>query len=185
MLIGKIAGLRKIEKTDLDSLKEWRNREDYRKHFREYRELNSDDQLKWYDRFVMNDPGTLMFGVIDLKSGELVGACGLCYINWVQRNADLSLYIGKEDRYVETDEHGYAWDAMQILFRYAFEELNLHKIWTEIYVIDERKKQLFDKFGMRQDAILRDNYFYKGQFINSYIYTMLQPDFFAKYKTIL
>ena len=181
MLTGKISGLRKIERNDLDHLKEWRNIEDYRKHFREYRELNSDDQLKWYERFVVNDPGTLMFGIVDLMTNELVGACGLCYINWVQRNADLSLYIGKENRYVETDENGFAWDAMQVLFRYAFEELNLHKIWTEIYVIDERKKQLFERFGMNQDAILRENYFYKGQYINSYIYSMLQHEFLNKY----
>lgn len=182
MLTGKKIGLRKIEKADLDFLKEWRNREGYRKHFREYRELNSDDQQKWYDRFVMNDPGTLMFGIIDLQTNELVGACGLCYINWVQRNADLSLYIGKDDIYIDTEEDGYAWDSMQVLFRYAFEELNLHKIWTEIYVIDERKKKLFDSFGMNQDAILRDNHFYKGKFINSYIYTMLQDEFLGKFK---
>jgi RimJ/RimL family protein N-acetyltransferase len=182
MLNGKKIGLRKIEKADLDFLKEWRNSEGYRKHFREYRELNSDDQLKWYERFVMNDPGTLMFGIIDLQSRELVGACGLCYINWVQRNADLSLYIGKDDIYIDTEEGGYAWDAMEALFRYAFEELNLHKIWTEIYVIDERKKKLFDSFGMNQDAILRDNYFYNGNFINSYIYSMLQDEFLSKFK---
>lgn len=182
MLIGKKIGLRKIERADLDILKEWRNRQEYRKHFREYRELNSDDQLKWYERFVMNDPGTLMFAAIDLKTNDMVGACGLCYINWVQRNADLSLYIGKDNIYIDTDEDGYAWDSMKVLFRYAFEELNLHKIWTEIYVIDERKKKLFENFGMNQDAILRDNYFYKGKFINSYIYTMLQNEFFSKFE---
>lgn len=181
MLTGKIVGLRKIEKADLDLLKEWRNRDQFRKHFREYRELNSDDQLKWYERFVMNDPGTLMFAVVDRKSGEMVGACGLCYINWVQRNADLSLYIGKDDIYIDTGEDGFAWDAMTVLFRYAFEELNLHKIWTEIYVIDERKKKLFDSFGMNQDAVLRDNYFYQGAYINSYIYSMLQTEFLHKF----
>lgn len=182
MLTGKKVGLRKIERGDLEHLKNWRNHQNYRQFFREYRELNIDDQLKWYERLVLNDPGTLMFGIIDLETGELVGACGLCYINWVQRNADLSLYIGKEEMYIDTDENGYAWGAMEVLFQYAFDELNLHKIWTEIYVIDEKKKQLFESFGMHQDAILRDNYFYKGKYINSYIYTMLQQEFFQKCK---
>jgi len=181
MLTGKIIGLRKIERSDLEHLKEWRNREFYRQHFREYRELNLDDQQKWYERFVMNDPGTLMFAIQELKTKEIVGACGLCYINWVQRNADLSLYIGKDNIYIDTEEGGYAWDSMSVLFRYAFEELNLHKIWTEIYVIDDKKKELFDRFGMNQDAVLRDNYFYKGKFINSYIYSILDHEFLKKH----
>jgi RimJ/RimL family protein N-acetyltransferase len=182
MLKGEMIGLRKIEKSDLEFLKEWRNREYYRQHFREYRELNTDDQLKWYERFVLNDPGTLMFAIVELTTNEVIGACGLCYINWVQRNADLSLYIGKDNIYIDTMENGFAWDSMRTLFRYAFSELNLHKIWTEIYVIDEKKRTLFEEFGMNQDAVLRDNYFYNGQYINSYIYSILQPEFFKKFK---
>lgn len=177
MLVGKNIGLRKIEKNDLALLKEWRNRENYRKHFREYREINDDDQLKWYDKYVLNDPGTLMFAVVDLKTDEVIGACGLCYINWVQRNADLSLYIGKDNIYIDTNKDGFSWDCMNTLFKYAFGELNLHKIWTEIYVFDESKKELFEKFGMNQDGVLRDNYFYDGKFVNSYIYSILQEEF--------
>ncbi len=180
MLLGKKIGLRKIEKEDLESLKEWRNRSSYRRNFREYRELNIDDQLKWYDRFVMNDVGTLMFSIVDLQSNTLIGACGLCYINWIQRNADLSLYIGKDDIYIDTERGGFAWDSMDTLFQYAFNELNLHKIWTEIYVIDERKKILFDNFGMHQDAVLRDNYFHNGKYIDSYIFSILNHEFLKR-----
>jgi RimJ/RimL family protein N-acetyltransferase len=183
MLRGKKVGLRKVQRGDLDSLMKWRNDDTYRQYFREYRELNLDDQVKWYEKLVLQDQGTLMFSIIDLTSQELVGACGLCYINWVQRNADLSLYIGKDGIYIDTSVGGYAWDSMEVLFRYAFEELNLYKIWTEIYTIDEKKKELFETFGMNRDAILRDNYFYRGKYINSYIYSMLQPEFLKKGQT--
>jgi RimJ/RimL family protein N-acetyltransferase len=100
----------------------------------------------------------------------------------VQRNADLSLYIGKDNLYIDTNAEGYSWDALTVLFKYAFEELNLHKIWTEIYVIDEKKRKLFNDFGMNQDAILRDNYFFKGEYINSCIYSMLKHEFLTKTK---
>lgn len=182
MLTGKKIGLRKIDKSDLEFLKDWRNMSSYRKYFREYRELNLDDQLNWYEKFVMNDKGTLMFAIVELSSNELIGACGLCYINWVQRNADLSLYIGKDDIYVDEAKEGLAWESMQVLFQYAFEELNLHRIWTEIYTIDKKKRELFERFGMKLDGVLRGTYFYKGKFINSYIYSILQNEFLNKNK---
>ena len=40
MLKGKIVGLVAVEKEDLPCLKEWRNNSEFRKYFREYRELD-------------------------------------------------------------------------------------------------------------------------------------------------
>jgi hypothetical protein len=67
MLSGKIVGLRAIEKSDLPILQNWRNRPELRQYFREYKELNSDKQNAWYERFVLNDPNTNMFSIIELK----------------------------------------------------------------------------------------------------------------------
>lgn len=39
MLTGKRTGLRAIEQQDLNQLLEWRNQPEYRRYFREYREL--------------------------------------------------------------------------------------------------------------------------------------------------
>ena len=73
-----------------------------------------------------------------------MGACGLCYIDWINRNADFSIYIGKDDLYIDEK---YAIDAAQLMMKYGFEELNLHRLWAEIYNFDELKKIMFDKLG--------------------------------------
>ena len=83
-----------------------------------------------------------MFGIVSNNSQELLGVCGLCYINWVHRYADLSLYIGKDDVYIDEEPGGYAWESLDLLFEYGFNQLNLHKIWTEIYAFDEKKHSL-------------------------------------------
>ena len=61
MISGRKIGLKAIEKTDLSLLLEWRNNEEYRKFFREYRELNLCNQEKWFEEKVVNSKDTLMF----------------------------------------------------------------------------------------------------------------------------
>jgi len=174
MLKGKKVGLTSIEREHLKQLMDWRNKPECRKHYREYRELNTAMQERWYEEKVLKDPATIMFSIKRLKDDELLGCCGLVYVNWVHRYADLSLYIGWNDSYI--DNKGYAEESCRILFNYGFKELCLNKIWTEIYVFDDKKKKLYDKLGFKIDGILRQNYFYDGKYWDSYILSILASD---------
>ena len=175
MLRGKKIYLTSIEKEDLEPLRNWRNREDYRKYFREYREISKDMQQRWYESKVLADNSTIMFAIRDLETDELLGCCGLCYINWVNRNSDLSLYIGKDFAYIDHD--GIAKEACKLMFRYGFGELGLEKIWTEIYEFDKPKYELYQELGFHEDGILRKQYFHDGKWWNSYMLSLLSEEF--------
>ena len=174
MFKGQKIYLDAVNKEDLPSLMYWRNLPEYRKHFREYRELNMDMQLRWYENKVLNDNTTEMFAIRLNDTDELIGCCGLCYINWVHRNADLSLYIGWEKSYI--DNEGYAEEACKLLFDYGFKELGMQKIWTEIYCFDEKKLELYKKLGFSIDGKLRNQYFYEGKWWNSYMLSLLTEE---------
>ena len=111
------------------------------------------DQEVWYEEKVIKDPNTIMFSIRRLEDNELLGCCGFVYINWVHRHADLSLYIGWNNAYI--DEEGYSEESCKLLLDYGFKELCLNKIWTEIYKFDKKKKILYDKLGFKQDGLLR------------------------------
>lgn len=182
MLIGKKIILRAIESDDLPLLRDWRNTEDFRKYFREYQELNLANQDLWFKKYVVEDKNTLMFMIEDKESGTPIGVCGLCYINWIHRNADLSIYIGKDNLYIDTEKNGYAFDVFDQLFEYGFNRLNLHKIWCEIYSFDEKKHELFKNYGLKQDGVLRDNYFYDGEYQDSHLFSILSSEWRLKYR---
>jgi RimJ/RimL family protein N-acetyltransferase len=112
-----------------------------------------------------------MFSIKSVDSNKLLGCCGLCYINWIHRNADLSIYIGWENAYI--DEEGFAEESCKLLQDYGFNQLGLHRIWTEIYEFDEKKKKLYEKLNFHVDGILRDNYYYDGKWWNSYMFSIL------------
>lgn len=174
MLKGKYVGLRAIEKADLPQLLEWRNKPEYRRFFREYRELNSEQQNKWFESQAYNNPSIRMFAIEDLSNGKLLGACGLCYIDWVNRNADFSIYIGADDIYIDDR---YAVDTGLIMIKYGFEELNLHRLWAEIYDIDEPKKKMFKTLGFTLEGTHRQTHWTEGKWVNSLFYGLLESEY--------
>ena len=175
MLIGKLVELVAVERGDLPALKKWRNTPEFRKYFRAFREINDAMQDAWFENIVVNDPSTLMFAVRKRDDGTLIGCCGLAYINWVHRHADLSLYIGWEDAYI--DDKGYAEEACKLLLSYAFNEICLNKVWTEIYEFDHQKNSLYGQLGFKQDGMLRQNYFYDGRWWDSRILSLLASEY--------
>ena len=171
MLKGKYVGLRAIEESDLSQLLLWRNQPNYRRYFREYRELSQTNQKIWFDSKVLNDKSTEMFSIVDVNTGELLGACGLCYIDWINRNADFSIYIGKDDLYIDEK---YAIEAAQIMMKYGFEELNLHKLWSEIYSLKKKKKVMFDRLGFKLEGVHKEKHWTEGKWCDSLFYGYLQ-----------
>lgn len=170
MLKGKHVGLRAIERGDLPQLLAWRNQPEYRRYFREYRELSSANQAEWFESRVVHDRNTVMFAIVDLNTEELLGACGLCYIDWINRNADFSIYIGKDEVYIDDV---YAVEAAAIMMKYGFEELNLHKLWAEIYSFDDKKKVLFDKLGFSLEGCHKETHWTDGRWCDSLFYGKL------------
>ncbi|MEA3352848.1 MAG: GNAT family protein [Campylobacterota bacterium] len=173
MLEGDYVGLRAIEKDDLQQLMQWRNKTELRKYFREADEINSTNQQRWFESISDKNSINKMFAIIDLETDQLMGACGLCYLDWVNRSADFSIYIGYNDIYIDDK---YAIDAANVMIKYGFGILNLHRLWAEIYSIDEPKKNFFNKLGFTLDGEFRQTYWYDNQWHNSLFYSLLSTD---------
>ena len=173
MIKGSLTGLRAIEKYDLPQLMEWRNRPELRKFFREVNEINSINQEKWFNS--INDKNSInkMFAIVKIDTNELLGACGLCYIDWVNKSADFSIYIGYDNLYIDKD---YAIESGKLMKDYGFNVLNLHRLWAEIYSLDNIKKEFFDVLGFKLDGELRQTYWYNNQWHNSLFYSLLSSD---------
>lgn len=170
MLKGKYVGLRAIERSDLPQLLEWRNRPEYRRYFREFRELSQSQQELWFENVVLKDARTIMFSVVEQASGRLLGASGLCYVDWVNKSADFSIYIGADDHYIDEI---LAPDAGRVMASYAFDELGLHRLWSEIYDFDEPKKRFFETLGFKLDGRHRETHWAEGKWNDSLFFGLL------------
>jgi len=174
MLIGNYTCLRAVEGTDLELLRDWRNLTEFRINFREHRELSLENQKNWFEKLTLsyND---YMFVILDKETLDPIGACGLLYTNWIIRSSDFSFYIGKDKLYIDEK---YAKDAAEMLIRYGFKDLNLNKIWMELYEYDFKKLEFFqNEFGFKVDGKLRSNAFAQGKYWDSYIISLLNCEF--------
>jgi RimJ/RimL family protein N-acetyltransferase len=178
MIKGKNIGLRAVEKEDLILLQNWRNIAHFRKHFREHKELSLLNQENWFQKVSVN-PNDFMFIIVRLDDNKPLGACGLLYTNWIIRSADYSFYIGDEEAYI--DKKGYAEEASHLLISYGFNQLNLNKIWMELYEFDQAKIEFFTNvFHFHKDGILRQNCFEGGIYHDSVVISLLKSEYTPK-----
>lgn len=171
MIKGKLVGLRAVEKKDLEQLRKWRNNPEFRKFFREVNEINKENQEKWYYSVTDKNTENKMFSIVSLETGELLGACGLCYIDWVNRSADFSIYLGYKGLYIDDK---YAVDSAEVLKCYGFDIMNLHRLWAEVYSIDEKKIEFFPKIGFKLDATIKETYWYDGKWNDSLFFNLIK-----------
>lgn len=174
MLKGDCTGLRAIEKGDLPFLLSWRNQPELRQYFREYRELSVLHQNRWYEQ-IQEDSSTLMFAISELLDNKLIGAAGLCNIDWKNQNAELSLYIGYDTLYVDDK---YAPDVVTTLMKYAFEELGIHRLWAEVFDFDIQKQLLFESMGFKKEGLHKHTYWSCQKWHDSVFYSILNFDEF-------
>src|SRR5207248_11699527 len=91
--------------------------------------------------------------------GKAIGATGIHRINWLDANGTPGLVIGEKASW----RKGYATEAMQLRTRYAFRELNLHKLMTEVDAEHEASRQALALNGSRAAGVRREGTVRDGQ----------------------
>jgi RimJ/RimL family protein N-acetyltransferase len=91
--------------------------------------------------------------------GETVGAIGIHEIDWQNAHATTGILIGAKDKWGK----GIASEAMGLRTRYAFRELNLHKLMTEVFVGNAASRRALEKNGYRTVGIRKEHMFTGGR----------------------
>ena len=172
MIEGKLVNLRSLEHEDLETLKKWRNDKRNRIHTREYRLLNMINQKDWFESIHRdNPPKFIMFGVSN-KKGKLIGVCGLTYIDWKNKHAEISIILSLIN-WQKTKE---AIDTINLLLTYGFGELNMHRMWVEIFDTIPQNIMLFEEMKFTKEGTLRDKLWRGNKWHNSFIYSKLSNE---------
>jgi RimJ/RimL family protein N-acetyltransferase len=74
---------------------------------------------------------------------------------------------------------GYATEAAREMLRLGFEELGLHRIVARVDERNESSARLARRLGMRQEARLVQNEFFKGEWSTELDFAMLAEEWFA------
>lgn len=180
MLSGNRVILEEIDSEYLEWLRQQRNDPELRQYFRAWKDISKDQQQVWYKERGNNTNLAHVYFQIMLKSNDgcsandIIGCCGLHYIDWRLRSAEFGIFLAP---YFQGC--GYGKEALTMLCDFGFLEMNLHKIWCEVF--DNNKAiGLYRKLGFKDEGVLRDNYFCNGRYGNSYVMSILEHEWKEK-----
>ncbi len=168
MICGERINLRAVERADLEQLVRWRNDPDVFRGFFTTFPLSAGGQEAWYED-LLRRPDKKLF-VIETKEGQAVGTIGFDHIDWKNQRAEFgNMLVARAHR-----GQGYAGDATRTALRFGFEEMNLNRIYLEVYAWNEEAVRLYKKCGFEIEGVLRETYFSEGRFNDTVLMAVLR-----------
>ncbi|MCE5259529.1 MAG: GNAT family N-acetyltransferase [Chloroflexi bacterium] len=114
------------------------------------RPLNEDQVLEWISE-IPKRKNSFPFALRRKSDQELVGLTELDDVNWQHGNAYLSIGLGKPYW-----DMGFGTEAMELIVRYAFQELNLHRLQLTVFEYNERALAVYRKVGFVEEGRQRE-----------------------------
>jgi len=97
---------------------------------------------KWIEKQYENDD-SYSFAIRILADDRVIGGIGLDGIRWTHGDTFVGIGIGDRDLWGK----GYGTDAMKIILRYAFTELNLRRVTLDVFEYNQRGVKSYEKAG--------------------------------------
>ncbi len=123
------------------------------------RPLSEDDAAKQIEQWRDDWPASVTFALRAIDDDRLVGMTRLYDIQSHHRTAVLGLGIGRESEWGK----GFGTDASKVTIRYGFQELNLYRIWLDVFGYNERAQALYRKLGFTEEGRLREHFERNGR----------------------
>ena len=129
-------------------------------------------QYEKLEKKVEEDKNLFHFMIRTRADGRLIGKAVVQWIEWTNGNAFLRLGIGSaEDR-----RKGYGTQALQMLLRFAFAELNLFRVSALVPEYNGAAVALLRKFGFVQEVCRRSALERDGRRWDLYTFGLLRDE---------
>lgn len=161
-----------IRMGDRYTIMKWRNEQIY--HLRQLKPLTKKAQDSYFKNVVsklfnQEKPEQLLFSY--LKENKCIGYGGLVHINWQDKHAEISFIM---DTSLEKDFFELYWEIyLNLIEQLAFDELQLHKIFTYAYDLRPHLYSLFEKAGYRREATLKEHVCFNDKYIDVVIHSKI------------
>lgn len=171
MLKGQRVRLRALEPEDAEQLYRW-----HLDH--EFSVLDGivypTSRAQWQESLqsrVNPSSAGVTFGIED-GAAELIGYVALKRIRREDRNAEFGIAI-KRDRW----QQGYGRDATMTLLRFAFTEMNQHRVSLTVADYNDRARHVYESCGFKEEGRLREALYREGRYCDNVLMAILDREF--------
>jgi ribosomal-protein-alanine N-acetyltransferase len=150
----------------------WQNDPIVRQYARHVFPITLEGVNKWFENPPRGAREFIVFIIYHKKDQCPIGSIGLNHINWVNRNANLFAEIGEKEYWGK----GIAVEAAELMMKYGFTELNLHKIHASIYNPNQRSLRVSEKLGFKKEGVQKEHIYFEGKYIDIHKFSILRKE---------
>ena len=177
MLRSERLWLRALEAQDVPRLVEmFREEEAQRFYVHSAFPANLQNEKDWISGLYsdMRAPIRVYLGVEWAQTRDLIGLVSFKDIDWINRHARFGIMLAKEAR-----GKGIALEAARRFFRYAFEDLGLHRIILRREVVNEGPAKLNARLGCYSEGVMKDHVYRDGKYWDMACEAVTRDTFYA------
>jgi RimJ/RimL family protein N-acetyltransferase len=174
MLKGNKVQLEPVKREYIESYLKWLNDPEIIQYLSIFIPLTRMMEEDWIDN-LKNRKDTLVFAIITSEENDkkkLIGNCGLHDIDWKNRHCAVGIMIGEKEYHGK----GYGTEAMELLIKYGFEEVNLNRIQLHVYDFNIRAIKSYTKIGFVEEGRMRQAMFKKGEYHDMVLMSILHEE---------
>ena len=173
LFAGERVRLTAIEPGDLPAVARWYRDSDF------MRRLDADIAAPKTEKQVaefieeQQKSGTgFAFAIRPIDSEDVIGYGALEGILWSQQVTWLTIGIGEAAQRGK----GYGAEAMRLLLRFAFDELNLRRVQLTVFSYNESAIRLYERLGFRREGVFREFLQRDGELYDMLLYGLLRRE---------
>lgn len=137
---------------------------------------NTEKAMVEFLRRAQDTGAAIVLAIISKAEDRHVGNVSLQQIDWIGRNAEFAILIGA----LEAHGRGVGSEAAELVVRYGFERLNLHRIYCGTFAENLAMRRLAEKLGMKPEGVRRQAAFKSGRYVDVHEYGVLRDEFLGR-----
>ena len=116
------------------------------------------------------------WAVVWREEDRMIGTCGFTKIVIDSNSAEVGYVLNREFW-----GRGIAPEAVRAVFRFAFDELRLHRVEAHYMLGNERSRRVMEKVGMKYEGAFRDSIYVKGRYVTVGVCSILENEYRLRY----
>ncbi|MFO7664354.1 MAG: GNAT family protein [Chloroflexota bacterium] len=173
LLRGEIVRLTAVTPQDLPAITRWWADADFLRLYNTAPAVpRNEDQLSRRFDLSQTSNEVFLFAIRLLDSEDIIGLVELDGVDWSNRTTFVSIGIGQ-------NAHrglGYGREAMQLGLKFAFNELNLHRVCLTVFSYNTPAIALYENLGFTREGVYREHIERDGRRYDMILYGLLRPE---------
>ena len=178
MFYHKDIGFRPVEKCDLELIRKLRNHPSTYLYLTDVTQINPDMQDRWFES-ISKAKDKAYFSIFKEEKdfpvsyeGEFLGLIRTDQLDYINRSIRVGCDIVPEQR-----GKGYGTKAFEMILKFHFDHMGMHRIWLLTLENNEIARRLYKNARLKEEGLFREAIWRDGKWHNLVVMSILEDEY--------